>query len=129
LPEIERLVMGMKPSKKGVKTSMGFVFTTDSLYKKIKNILEQGNFKFANGQIATVKQLAQFMYKINFLTARKDLPNIKIDRKYFEENRYLSGDFAEFGYDWEIHPAYRWALQPSKMISIYKEIEFSSDLD
>jgi hypothetical protein len=129
LPDIERLLMGMKPSARGIKTSLGFVFATDALYKKIKNILEQGEFKFANGKVATIKQLAQFMYKINFLTARKVLPHGKIDRKYFEENRYLSGEFADFGFDWEIHPAYRWALQPGKNVAIYKEIDISSDLE
>ena len=33
-------------------------------------------------------------------------------RKYFEENRYISSGRINFGYDWEIHPVFRWALQP-----------------
>lgn len=49
LPEIERLIMGMKPSRKERQTSIGYVYSTDSLYKKIKSIIEQGQFKFANG--------------------------------------------------------------------------------
>ncbi len=129
LPDIERLIMGMKPSKKERTTSTGYIYTTDGLYKKIKSIMEQGQFKFANGELATPKQLAQFMYKINFLTARKGTPGVEIHRKYFEENRYLSGEFADFGYDWEVHPAYRWALQPGTVHSIFKELELSSDTD
>ena len=67
------------------------------------------------------------MYKINFLTARKKLPNGEVDRKYFEENRYLSGHFADFGYDWEVHPAYRWALQPDAVYNILLSVDISSD--
>jgi hypothetical protein len=127
LPDIERLIMGMKPSKRERTTASMFVYSTDALFKKIKNIIEQGNFKFANDEIATTRQLAQFMYKINFLTARKGTSGELISRKYFEENRYLSGEFADFGYDWEVHPAYRWALQPSSSQSIFRELELSSD--
>ena len=55
-------------------------------------------------RLRTTKSIAGFMYKINFLTARKELSNGQIDRKYFEENQYLSNQFIEFGYDWEVHP-------------------------
>jgi hypothetical protein len=65
------------------------------------------------------------MFKINFLTARKRLTSGELDRKYFEENRYLSGHFVDYGYDWEIHPAYRWALQPDSLEAIYNQVELS----
>jgi len=84
-----------------------------------------GEFTFFNGAIADNKKIAAFLYKINFLTARKQMPS-GIDRKYFEENRYLSTEFADFGYDWEVHPAYRWALQPSDPNDIYKNLELNS---
>ena len=71
--------------------------------------------------------MAQFLYKINFLTARKELPDGTIHRKYFEENRYLSSDFVDFGYDWEIHPAYRWALQPDTIDDIFHKLSLNSD--
>jgi hypothetical protein len=66
------------------------------------------------------------MYKINFLTARKELPTGEIDRKYFEENRYLSSEFVDFGYNWEVHPAYRWALQPDTIKEIFERLKLSS---
>ena len=46
-------------------------------------------------------------------------------RKYFEENRYLSTDFVDFGFDWEVHPAYRWALQPDSLKNIFDELELT----
>ena len=96
--------------------------------RPIKRTL-RGRFVLRNGREADTRNLATFLYKINFLTARKVLPSGEIDRKYFEENRYVSGRFADFGYDWEVHPAYRWALQPDTVRSIIKELELSGDLD
>ncbi len=127
LPDIERLILNMKPNRKERKTSLGYVYKTDELLNKIESISQMGQFKFRNGAIADPKDLAIFLYKINFLTARKVLPGGQIDRKYFEENRYLSAKFVDFGYDWEIHPAYRWALQPDTMENIYEQLELSAD--
>jgi hypothetical protein len=126
LPDIERLVINMKPNKRERTANLGYVYKTDGLLKKILDISEQGQFKFANKKIASPKDLAAFMYKVNFLTARKETPT-GITRKFFEENRYLSSDFADFGFDWEIHPAYRWALQPDDPRNIFQSLELTSD--
>lgn len=128
LPLIEKLLFGMKPTKKVSHLyTDSFVFTTNELRQKINNIIQQNRFIFANGKIANAQDLAHFLYKINFLTARKVLEDGEIDRKYFEENRYLSSSFVDFGYDWEIHPAYRWALQPDNIEDIFKKLALSSD--
>ena len=122
LPAIEKLLLGMKPSKKEKKAKQGYVYTTDKLLQKLRNIMEQGNFRFANGESADAKRLAAFLYKINFITARKETES-GIIRQYFEENRYLSNEFVDFGFDWEIHPAYRWALQPDDINEIYTSLQ------
>lgn len=126
LPDIERLLFGMKPSRQEKKASMGYTYSTDALLKKIENIQQSGQFKFSNGSAADKKSLAAFMYKINFLTARKDIGDY-IERKYFEENRYLSNKFADFGYDWEVHPAYRWALQPDDFNEVLVHMKPTAD--
>ena len=82
------------------------------MIRKISGIIQKGKFVFSNGEIATEKELLTFMYKINFLVARKDMSDGYIDRKYFEDNNYLSTEHVEFGYEWEVHPAFRWALYP-----------------
>jgi len=112
LPDIERLLMNMRPNKKERNAREGYIYRTDELLAKIGNIMEQGKFIFTNQKEADRKDLATFLYKINFITARKEKPDGTIIRKYFEENRYLSSQFVDFGFDWEVHPAYRWALQP-----------------
>jgi hypothetical protein len=126
LPDIEILLMNMKPNQKERTAKQGYVYTTSELIAKISNITAQRNFVFANGSVGKDKDLAVFLYKINFLTARKE--NIQgIERKYFEENRYLMSSFVDFGFDWEIHPAYRWALQPTNQDEIFSSLQLSVD--
>lgn len=127
LPDIERLIVNMKPNKRERIARLGYVYKTDELLRKIESISQMGRFTFRNGTVGDPKDLAIFLYKINFLTARKVTATGEIDRKYFEENRYLSAKFSDFGYDWEIHPAYRWALQPDTLDEIYERLELSAD--
>lgn len=93
----------------------------------MKNISQSGKFFSASGKELTIKQLSNFLYKINFLTARKIHEDGQVIRKYFEENRYISGEHADFGFSFEIHPAYRWALQMDTLEDIYKQLELSGD--
>jgi hypothetical protein len=127
LPNIEKLIFGMKPSKKSKNFAESFIFTTIELQQKINNIMQQHKFVFANGRYVSWKELAQFLYKINFLTARKVLEGGEIQWRYFQENRYLSSSFVDFGYDWEVHPAFRWALQPDSLENIFTRLSLDSD--
>ncbi len=128
LPQIEQLVLNMKPNRRERTTSEGYVYKSADLLKKIESIQgSTGVFRFANSKIADKQELAVFLYKINFLTARKEAQNGGIIRKYFEENRYLKSKFVDFGFDWEIHPAYRWALQPDTIGDIFRTLELSVD--
>lgn len=130
LPDIQRLIMSMKPNAQERTTKAGYVYDTDSLLRKIKATFGQGQYKFTNGKVATERELAAFLYKINFLTARKEMPDETIVRKYFEESEYLFPDLPtnpNFGFEWEIHPAYRWALQPDTVDSILNSLRLSSD--
>lgn len=112
LPEVERLLLGMKPSHKAKRSSEVFTFDTEKLRSKISGIMQKGKFYYANNKEAIIDDLITFLFKINFIVGRKDLPDGYIDRKYFEDNRYISNSYVDFGYDWEIHPAFRWALYP-----------------
>lgn len=111
LPTIDRLVFGFRPSRKGKKAKESFLFTTDTMVIKIRNIMQGVPLQFKSGKLATPRSVMQFLYKIEFITARKDSSE-GIERKHFDQNRFLADEISEFGYDWEIHPAYRWALQP-----------------
>jgi len=125
LPDIERLLLGMKPSREERKNKSGYLYSTELLLKKINSVQQGGSLKFHSGKVADTKDLAAFLYKINFITARKERGKF-IDRRYFEESRYLSHKFVDFGFDWEVHPAYRWALQPDNMKEIFDSLKPSS---
>lgn len=126
-PQIERLLLNMKPSRKEIDKGEGYIYDTNKLKHKIRNIFEQGKFTFQNGKVANENDIIQFLYKINFITARKVLGSGHIDRKFFEENRFLSTQLTNYGYDWEIHPAFRWALQPEDSFNMFKKIDLSAD--
>ena len=122
MPNIEPLLFGMRPTKKGRRTSENYLYRTDQLVGKLNGIMSQSNLTFTNGKRVSAKSLIQFLYKIDFIIARKDLEN-RIDRKYFDQNRFLASEFVDFGYDWEVHPAYRWALQPQDVRDLLAQIK------
>ena len=127
MKNIDKLLFNMKPSSKERKRGKGYIYNTAELHTKLKGIMEQGSFEFTNGKKATVQDLHHFLYKINFITARKERADGFIDRKYFEENNYLTIGIVDFGYDWEIHPAFRWALSPDDISNIPYKVELSAD--
>lgn len=128
MKEIERLLYEMKPTKRERKTKDNFLFSGSDLLQKLKLIMEHGNFNFTNGREVSPKSLAQFLYKIDFITGRKDGDN-KIVRRYFDQARHLQNQFVDFGYHWEIHPAYRWALQPGESQDIFRLLDLESSED
>ena len=123
LANIDDLLFGMRPTRKERDAGKGFIYTTAELTKKLSNLKLNKNFTFKSGRPSTPEELINFMYKINFLNARKTLEDGKLLRKYFEENRYLMAGTVNFGFDWEVHLAFRWALQPDGIDDIFKSIK------
>lgn len=125
LPQIERLLYGMKANQKERAAAENFVYTTSQLHAKIFNLIQQGRFTFASGLIADQHELAEFLYKINFITARKVMDDGFIKRTHYDQENYLASSFANFGYDWEVHLAYRWVLQADSQADILPKFGFS----
>jgi hypothetical protein len=123
LPEIRRLIYGMKRTQREKKESKGNRYSTDELVNKLKDLSSQGKFTFFDGTIASPNDLIRFMFKITFITARKRLPTGFIERKYFDEATHLTTEFADFGYGWEIHPAYRWALDQDDPKRLFRDVD------
>ncbi|WP_099469977.1 ATP-binding protein [Konateibacter massiliensis] len=121
LTKIEDLLLKMRPTKKELESGSPCLFSRDKLINKLNNILSMSNYTFNGNKVVTAQNLAAFLYKINFLTARKDKDE-EIQRSYYDENRYLANEFSDFGYSYEIHPAYRWALQPSNIEDLFYQI-------
>lgn len=123
-PRVKELLLKMKPSRQEIKDGHPCKYSKAQLLKKLKDVISMSNFILANGNVARAEDLAAFLYKINFITARKEV-NGEIQRIYYDENQYIHNTFTDFGYDFEIHPAYRWALQPDSMQSLFEQIELT----
>ncbi|HVV26586.1 MAG TPA: hypothetical protein VHC40_01325 [Rhizomicrobium sp.] len=128
LPLVKPLVYGMRPTRKEKTTLESYMFTNDQLVTKLKNLMQQNSFSFVNGHVVTAHSLAEFLYKIDLITARKEEGGI-IVRRYFDESRHLQNQFVDFGFKWEVHPAYRWALQPGEPDAIFKDVDLIADND
>ncbi len=124
VPEIEKLLYNMKPSGKSQQAKeKRWVYTGDELLTKIKNIQQNHNISFRNKTIPTPKAIAEFLYKIDFIIARHENEKGQTVWTHFDQNRMLQSQFVDFGYKWEVHPAYRWALQPKNVNEIMESIE------
>ena len=114
LLSLQRVLLEMKPETKN--TISPFLYTPQTLYVKMDKVLGHiGKIRFTNGIMVTKQNLAGFLYKINFFTARKDSDS-QIIRYYYDENKYIHNEDIDFGFNYEIHPAYRWALQPKDIL-------------
>lgn len=125
LPQIENLIYGMKPNRKEKSTADCFVFTTAELHAKLWNIMQSNSFKFSSTRTCDVHELKRFLYKINFITARKTREDGVIIRKEYERDSLISTPKLDFGYDWEVHLAYRWDLQSENINDIFKNLSNS----
>lgn len=117
LPQIKSVLLKFKPSKTQRKASINYRYTTDQLIDKIKNIRSQVRVSFSSGSLVTELSILAFLYKIDFIIARKEEGG-KPKWTYFDQRRFLANDAIDFGFQWEVHPAYRWAIQPNDIQDI-----------
>lgn len=125
LPQIENVLLGMRQTKKEREQGIGPIYDEGQLISKLRTIIQGGSYHFTSGEAVTPQSMASFLYKCDFVTARYDEGG-KILRKHFEENQILQSRKAQFGFKWEIHPAYRWALAPQEVNSLISRIDLSS---
>lgn len=124
LPQIEALLYNMGPTRKQSMTKeKRWVYDNGELIRKLRNIKLNHSLSFTNNRPATEKHLAEFLYKIDFLIARDIGPNGQPRWTHFDQNRLLQSQFVDFGYHWEVHPAYRWALQPKTVHEILESVD------
>jgi hypothetical protein len=49
----------------------------------------------------------------------------RIERRNFDQGQFLINASTDFGFDMEVHPAYRWALQPTDVQDVINSISLS----
>lgn len=124
LPEVLNLLLSLKPSVKTArKYSEKYLYTTEQVLAKISTHKPEGGYIFAKSSTqATDKELLGFLYRINFLTARRSGSDSNV-RLYYEECDYLTDSDVDFSFKWEVHPAFRWALEPDDEGIIWDKLE------
>ncbi len=122
VPQLKDVLLGMRQTKKERTDGIGPVFEDGQLIKKIGEIVRSCQVSFRNGDPMSAVAMARFLYRCDFITARYDKENTII-RKHFSDNQLLASPNAQFGFKWEIHPAYRWALEPQNTDEILNKID------
>lgn len=123
-PDILNLLLSLKPSVKAAKKfTEKYLYTTEQLLAKIATHKPKGGYFFSKSDSpATDKELIGFLYRINFLTARREGSRSGA-RLYYEECDYLTDADVDFSFKWEVHPAFRWALEPDDEDIIWDRLE------
>ena len=123
LPQIERVIYSMKPTTRESKEKeKRFQYKNDELISKLNGIGKNQSIAFKNRNVATGQALSEFLFKIDFVIARREVGNVT-ERYYYEDHSKLQSNFVDFGFSWEVHPAYRWALNPTNVRDLFKEID------
>lgn len=90
-------------------------FTTDQLISTISNRILQAVSPQIVGVLGkpSAREVARFLFQIEFLTARKERLDGGYDHVSFPENPALLGARTNIdqGYSWEIHPVFRQVLK------------------
>ncbi|HHF3232857.1 TPA: hypothetical protein ACPJ2O_004467 [Vibrio diabolicus] len=118
ITNLEAILYRLAPTKSELREKRGrskFVYTTSELLEKIKNVMSNSNIKLSYRTQTTPIDVAHFLFKIGFITARKTISG-KIERKYYDEKKQLlkSGQIGDGGYAWEVHPSYRSAISTTE---------------
>jgi len=122
MPNIERLLYNMKNTRREFEKGYRFFYSRDRLISKLRNIIQTQSLTFSNLRTVTPTSIAEFLYKIDFIIATGRKEDENKEWIYFDQNRMLVSQFVDFGYAWEVHPAYRWALQPDHRGKILETI-------
>lgn len=113
LPQIQSVLLQFRPIRRQGRASESFLFSRDKIVLKIKSIKQHVSTNFTSGKSSSDIELLTFLYKIDFLQARAMEEDGSIVRRNFDQSRFLVNPTTDFGFDMEVHPAYRWALQPT----------------
>jgi hypothetical protein len=46
-----------------------------------------------------------------------------IERVNFQDRQLAITERTDFGYSWEVLPAYRWAIQPTKLSDVIESLQ------
>lgn len=117
VPNLDKFIMQFRPTKNQKTAKENYHYTNDKIITKIKAAKAASPILFKSGRVVTDKAILTFLYKIDFIIARFD-DETGIKWRYYDQGRFLAHEATDFGNSWEVHPAYRWALQPNDVNAV-----------
>ncbi len=121
LSGLESILLSFKPSKATGRASESFRFTNDKLITHVKEAIRLNRSKigFSNESgVPDFRRIIDFLYRIDFLQAWYRQSDGLIERVNFQDRQLVVSDSTDFGYSWEVLPAYRWAIQPTNISDV-----------
>lgn len=126
LTGMEKLLLSFKPSNATGKTAEKFKFTNDKISTHVKSVLKdnQGKIMFTHEKgIPDFRRIIDFLYRIDFIQAWYRREDGGVQRVNFQDRQLAISDGADFGYSWEVLPAYRWGIQPTKVQDVIASLD------
>lgn len=123
---LENLVFSFRPSRATRKASDSYRFLNDRMATHLKALIKEkgSHIRFSyEKSIPDYRRLLDFLYRADFLQAFFRHPDGTIERVAFQDRQLAASSVADFGYSWEVLPAYRWALQPTKLLDVINSLE------
>ncbi|GHD43321.1 hypothetical protein GCM10017083_09300 [Thalassobaculum fulvum] len=123
---LEHLLTSFKPAKSTGKATEHFRYTNDKLITHIKDTLRihGARIRFSDERgTPDFRRIIDFLYRIDFLQAWYKQSDGTIERINFQERQTVVSDAVDFGYSWEVLPAYRWAIQPTKIQDVLASLD------
>lgn len=104
---VSELLNAMKTTRKEANNKKN-KFNYDELFQKVNNVLSQKHITNNSKTVVSTDEAMEFLYRIGFFVARKQSTEGFIDRRgYIDDPNLIK---QKKGYEFEIHPAFRWAL-------------------
>lgn len=119
---VQMLLNGMKTTKSEDKLKRS-LYSRDEILNKIKNVLQQKDIRRrGNTNKMNPLETLDFLYSIGFVIARKDSDTSGFITRitYDQDNNLIN---KNSGYRFEIHPAFRWALNYDPNEEVLEKIE------
>lgn len=126
LPDVQKLLNEMRPSdrkdnKKATSIKKHY-YTHDQLIAKLNAIKGNLSLRFSYANVpASSAELAEFLFRINFLVASRTDSNGFVERMYYDFADRRLREVRLGQWDWEVHMAYRWAIQRDSD-AVWKEL-------